>query len=123
MEHRFFCWRWLCGVLLCFALAPSLTACSTSAAASARAAHPPRDVAAETLTVACGRCVFGMDVEGCPWAAKVDGQFFLVKGAVPSDDQHDAHAKDGMCNVPRKAVVRGRLENGVLTVTEMRLLP
>ena len=28
-----------------------------------------------------------------------------------------------MCNVPRKAVVRGRLENGVLTVTEMRLLP
>lgn len=82
-----------------------------------------RSLVNETITVACGSCVFGMKVKGCPWAAEVDGHYVLVKGAVPSTAEHDAHAQDGMCNVARKAVVSGDLRGGLLTVTTMKLLP
>ena len=82
-----------------------------------------RSLVNETITVACGSCIFGMKVKGCPWAAEVDGHYVLVKGAVPSKAEHDAHAKDGMCNVARKAVVSGDLRGGLLTVTTMKLLP
>jgi hypothetical protein len=82
-----------------------------------------RDFVDETITVACGKCVFNMDVEGCPWAAEIDGTHYLVKGEVPSEDDHDAHAADGMCRVPRKAVIHGQLRDGVLTVSKMKLIP
>jgi len=108
---------------LCLVLLLAAAACSSQTTGPDHGGQAARDVVDETLTVACGRCVFGMDVKGCPWAAKVDGGYYLVQGATPPEDEHDAHASDGMCNAPRKAVVRGRLENGVLTATEMRLLP
>jgi hypothetical protein len=82
-----------------------------------------RDFVDETITVACGKCVFNMDVKGCPWAAEIDGTHYLVKGEVPSEDDHDAHAADGMCRLPRKAVIHGQLRDGVLTVSKMKLVP
>ena len=82
-----------------------------------------RDFVDETVTVACGKCVFNMDVKGCPWAAKIDGKHYLVKGKVPAEDEHDAHAADGMCRVSRTAVIHGQLRDGVLTVSKMKLKP
>lgn len=80
------------------------------------------DLVDETITVACGSCVFHMKVKGCPWAAKLGDSYHLIEGAVPSEKDHDAHASDGMCSIPRKAVVTGKLRDGVLTVTKMQLL-
>jgi hypothetical protein len=114
-------------VVLClaFVAAPSL-ACSPlvqSSHETAAQAVPPRALVDETVTVACGRCIFDMKVKGCPWAAQVDGHYFLVKGVVPSKKEHDEHAADGMCNVARKAVVSGELRDGALQLSKMRLLP
>ncbi len=80
------------------------------------------DLVDETITVACGSCVFHMKVKGCPWAARLGDSYHLIEGNVPSDKEHDAHASDGMCSIARKAVVTGKLRDGVLTVTKMRLL-
>lgn len=78
----------------------------------------------ETVTVACGSCVFEMpEVEGCPWAAEVDGRYVLVQGKVPGPETHDGHAPDGMCNMARKATVSGELRKDALVVSKMELLP
>jgi len=76
----------------------------------------------ETLTVACGRCIFEMEgVEGCPWAAEIDGGHYLIRGRLPED--HSTHAPDGICNMRRRAVVDGELRGGELRVTRFDLLP
>jgi hypothetical protein len=88
------------------------------------ACRPPADAtfSGETLTVACGRCVFEMEgVEGCPWAAEIDGEHYLIRGRIPKD--HTTHAPDGICNMTRKAVIDGELRDGELLVTRMELLP
>ena len=78
----------------------------------------------ETLTVACGSCVFEMEeADGCPWAAQVDGKYYFVLGNVPPPESHDSHAPDGMCNMPRQAVVSGELRKHNLVVSKMDLLP
>jgi hypothetical protein len=78
----------------------------------------------ETLTVACGGCVFEMEeAKGCPWAAQVDGKYYFVLGNVPGPETHDSHAPDGMCNMPRKAVVSGELRKDNLVVSKMELIP
>lgn len=77
----------------------------------------------QTLTVACGLCQFRIDgARGCFWAAEVEGTHYPVVGsAIPAD--HDAHAPDGMCLMPRKAVVSGTVHSGRLTVTRFDLAP
>ena len=76
----------------------------------------------QTITVACGQCVFEMEgVEGCPWAAEIEGVRYLVQGAVPQ--QHQAHAVDGICSMERKAVVDGVIRGEILVVSRMELLP
>ncbi len=81
-----------------------------------------KSIEAQTLKVACGSCVFEMkDVDGCPWAAEVEGKYYLMQGAVPQN--HDSHADDGMCNMPREAVVSGTLRDDKLIVTSMKLKP
>ena len=76
----------------------------------------------ETLTVACGRCTFEMEgVEGCPWAAEIEGEHYLIRGRIPKD--HTTHAPDGICNMTRQAVIDGELRDGELLVTRMELLP
>jgi hypothetical protein len=88
------------------------------------ACRPPADAtfSGETLTVACGRCVFEMEgVEGCPWAVEIEGEHYLIRGRIPKD--HNTHAPDGICNMTRKAVIDGELRDGELLVTRMELLP
>lgn len=76
-----------------------------------------------TVTVACGACVFHMpDAAGCYWAAEIDGKYHWVQGVEPQDAT-DGHAADGMCTMPRQAVVDGRIESDRLVVTSWELLP
>jgi len=75
----------------------------------------------QTITVGCGRCIFGMeDVEGCPWAAEIDGIHYLMSGALPD---HDSHESDGICNMKREAVVDGEIRGNRLLVSKMVLTP
>ncbi len=76
----------------------------------------------ETITVACGRCILEMEgVEGCPWAAEIDGKAYLIQGAVPHD--HNSHEADGICNMKRQAVVDGVIRGDLLVVSSMELIP
>jgi len=82
----------------------------------------PIPIEGQTITVACGQCVFEMEgVEGCPWAAEIDGVRYLVQGAVPQ--QHQSHAVDGICRMERQAVVDGVIRDEILVVSRMELLP
>lgn len=74
------------------------------------------------LTVACAHCIFHMpDVKSCPWAAELDGHYYLLTGNVPS--QHNSHAPGGICTMKRKARIDGVLVNDVIRVARLELLP
>jgi hypothetical protein len=76
----------------------------------------------QTVEVGCGRCIYEMkDVDGCPWAAQIDGRHYLLRGPVPMD--HNSHEPDGICNMRRKAVIDGELRGELLMVSKMELLP
>jgi hypothetical protein len=80
------------------------------------------EVAEQTVTVACGRCIFKMEeAVGCPWAAEVDGNHYLVSGTTPHGLNN--HAPDGICNMRREAVVEGAIRNGIFVASEFELLP
>lgn len=97
--------------LVCVALAAA--SCSRGAA---------RVFEGETITVACASCVFEMEgVGGCPWAAEIDGEHYLMQGNLPED--HNSHMPDGICMMARQAVIDGKLEDGRLTIAKMELLP
>ena len=101
-----------------------IPACLVALLAVLSACRPAAEAtfSGDTLTVACGRCMFEMEgVEGCPWAAEIDGEHYLIRGRIPKD--HSTHAPDGICNMRRKAVVDGELRDGELLVTRMELLP
>lgn len=82
-------------------------------------------VALTTPTVvdaACGECLFGLPGKGCDLAVRVDGRSYYVDG-VDMDSLGDAHAKDGMCEVIRKAKVTGEVRNGRFIASTFELLP
>ena len=54
----------------------------------------------------CGQCLMGLPGEGCDLAVRIDGVAYFVNGA-HIDDHGDAHAADGLCNVVRRAQIRG----------------
>ena len=59
------------------------------------------------VDTACGMCQFGMDDEkGCVLAVEINSEYYYVEGT-DIDDHGDAHAKDGFCNLIRKARVKG----------------
>lgn len=75
-----------------------------------------------TVKIGCGRCQFHMaEAQGCPFAAEIDGQHYLIQGRVPED--HQSHAQDGICNMVREAKVSGTLRDGKLITTKLDLLP
>lgn len=83
--------------------------------------EPVRVLNQETITVACGSCVFEMEgVEGCPLAAEIDGKHYLVRGALP---EHDSHEADGICNMKRAAIVDGELRGEFLVVSKIVFIP
>lgn len=80
------------------------------------------EVTDQTLTAACGMCVFGQpSPAGCYWAVEYEGAYFAVNGPVPKD--HEAHGPEGMCTRPRKAVVSGRIRGEQIFATQFDLLP
>lgn len=75
------------------------------------------------VTVACGRCVFAMEEAkvGCPWAVELDGKHYIIQGQVPQD--HMSHAPDGICNMPRRAIVSGQVRGDRFVATKVQLKP
>jgi hypothetical protein len=84
--------------------------------------EPPIKIEDRVLEVACGRCVFEMPgvEDNCPWAAEVDGRHYLIEGNVPHD--HNSHEASGICNMPRRARVRGEIRGEILYVSKVELL-
>ncbi|MEE9383877.1 MAG: DUF6370 family protein [Nannocystaceae bacterium] len=103
---------------------PKAAPAATEANRLAQADAASRQFKGDTIKVACGSCVFKMEgAKGCPWAAEIDGEHYLIEGRAPADGEHDSHADDGMCKVAREAVVTGELRADKLVVTQMDLLP
>jgi hypothetical protein len=76
----------------------------------------------ETVTAACGSCIFKeLERYGCYWAIEWDGDYYPVNGQTPLD--HNSHGPEGMCTMPRKAVVSGKLRSGQFFVDAFELLP
>lgn len=75
------------------------------------------------VEASCGQCNFGLkDKKGCDLAVRIEGKAYFVTGT--SIDKHgDAHAKDGFCNVVRKAKVTGDVIDNNFVATSFVLLP
>jgi len=76
----------------------------------------------DTLEAACGMCQLGLKGEDCALAVRVDGKSYYVDGT-HIDSHGDAHAKDGFCNMIRKAEVQGGITGDKYKLTYFRLLP
>jgi len=76
----------------------------------------------DTLEVACGMCQFEMKGEDCALAVRINDKPYYVEGT-HIDSHGDAHAKDGFCNMVRKAEVQGTLTGDKYKVSYFRLLP
>jgi hypothetical protein len=76
----------------------------------------------DTLEVACGMCQFEMKGKDCALAVRLHDKSYYVEGT-HIDAHGDAHAKDGFCNMMRKAEVQGALVGDKYKVTYFRLLP
>lgn len=76
----------------------------------------------DTLEVACGMCQFEMKGTDCALAVRVNDKPYYIEGT-HIDDHGDAHAKDGFCNMVRKAEVQGAVAGDKYKVTYFRLLP
>ena len=80
------------------------------------------EVQERTVTAACGECIFKQTAgKGCYWAVEIDGSYYPVNGPVPKD--HDSHGPEGMCRLPRQAVVAGTIRSGQFFATKFELLP
>ena len=74
------------------------------------------------VEVACASCIFGMtDTQGCQWAAHIGDSYYLLNGPVPA--QHEMHAPDGICRMPRQARVIGQIRGEVFVAEQFGLLP
>ena len=102
----------LCLVSLGAALA--LGGCSQTAKTETAATAEVVTLRSETVEIACGSCVYGMDgVQGCKLAAKINGDPILVTG---SDlDLHEHH----LCSTASDAVVSGEVDGGVLVASSV----
>jgi hypothetical protein len=75
------------------------------------------------VEAACGQCLLELDEKkGCDLAVRFDGTSYFVDGFTMKQ-LGDAHADDGMCEVVRKALVTGRVENGRFVAATLDLLP
>jgi hypothetical protein len=76
----------------------------------------------QIVEVSCGECNFGMKGKNCELAVRIDGKTYFVDGT-KIDDHGNAHAKDGFCEVIRKAEVTGKIVNNRFQATTFILLP
>jgi hypothetical protein len=80
------------------------------------------DQKSQIVEVSCGECNFGMKGKSCELAVRIDGKTYFVDGT-KIDDHGNAHAKDGFCEVIRKAEVTGEIVNNRFQATTFILLP
>ena len=74
------------------------------------------------VEVACASCIFEMTgTQGCQWAAHIGDEYYLLNGPVPA--QHEMHAPDGICRMPRQARVIGQIRGDVFVAEQFSLLP
>ncbi|CAN1499343.1 hypothetical protein MCETHM1_00441 [Flavobacteriaceae bacterium] len=76
----------------------------------------------QIVEVSCGECNFGMKGKSCDLAVRIDGKTYFVDGT-KIDDHGNAHAKNGFCEVIRKAEVTGKIVNNRFQATTFILLP
>ena len=74
------------------------------------------------VQAACGECKLGMKGDSCDLAIVVAGHKYFVDG-VKDEALGDAHAKDGICQMIRKARVTGKFEKGRFVASTFELLP
>ena len=72
--------------------------------------------------VSCALCNFDMTGDECDLAIKIDEKYYYVEGSSLQDHGNE-HASDGMCNVVRKADVKGKIKHGVFVAESFELLP
>jgi hypothetical protein len=77
------------------------------------------------VDAACGLCIYKQQGKGgCHWAVDIDGRIVSATGpAVPTNEQHDAHGPDGMCNMKRRVIIEGTLEDKQFYATRFELKP
>lgn len=75
----------------------------------------------QIVEAACGQCQFGMKAKGCDLAIRINGKPYFVDGTT-MDQQGDAHAHDGLCNMVRKAKVSGEIVENRFKATAFELI-
>ena len=95
----------------------ALGACSQTSKTEAPATAEVVTLRSETVEVACGSCVYGMDgVKGCKLACKINnGTPMLVTGG-----DVDLHAHN-LCTTTGNAVVSGEVEGDTLVATAVEV--
>jgi Family of unknown function (DUF6370) len=93
---------------------------STFAQSKTDKSDPSRKI--DTLETSCGMCQMGLKGTDCALAVRVNGKAYYVDGT-HIDSHGDAHAKDGFCNMIRRAEVQGALQGDKYKVTYYKLLP
>ena len=101
--------------LLSLGAALALGGCSQTAKTETAATSEVVTLRSETVEIACGSCVYGMDgVKGCKLAAKIDnGDPILVTG-------HDLDLHEHkLCTTASNAVVSGEVEGDTLVASSV----
>lgn len=75
----------------------------------------------QIVEASCGTCNFELKGKACELAVKINGASYFVDGTTIKD-HGDSHAKDGFCNVIKKAKVSGSIENGRFKSTSFVLV-
>jgi Family of unknown function (DUF6370) len=76
----------------------------------------------QIVEASCGECNFGLKGKSCDLAVRIDGKAYFVDGT-KIDDHGDAHAKNGFCEVIRKAEVVGEIVGDRFKAISFKLLP
>lgn len=75
----------------------------------------------QVVEASCGQCNFGMKGQGCNLAVRMEGKTYAVDG-VSLHDVGDPHSDKGMCNVVRKAEVKGAVVDGRFKAESFKLV-
>ena len=103
--------------LLSLGAALALGGCSQTSKTETAATAEVVTLRSETVEVACGSCIYGMDgVKGCKLAVKIgNGDPILATGG-----DVDLH-KHNLCSSPGEAIVTGEVEGDTLVVTSVEI--
>ena len=82
----------------------------------------PVVVVDEVVAAACGTCIYRIPSgQGCYWVVEIAGKLYPVAGKLPHN--HDNHAPEGMCNMPRQVKLSGEIRGENFIASKFELLP